>query len=204
MLIFWQSNLVFLATPKAGSTAIEAALEPLSNFAVQRPPELKHTNFKSYTQFVEPWLGSVTQRPFTTVAVMREPVEWLRSWYRFRVQADREDPDHDIPTISFTEFAHDYMGPDRRLLDRIGSQSDFLTHGDRTVDHVFRYEEMEDFTEFMEEWLDCVLHLPRVNVPASADVELDAETEQRLRNFMADDAHLYDRWRQFERERTGS
>lgn len=193
MLIFWQSHLVFLATPKAGSTAIEAALEPLSNLAVQRPPELKHTNLKSYKKFVAPWLSSMTNRSFTTVAVMREPVEWMRSWYRFHIRDDVEEFGHDLPGVTFAEFALDYMNPDRRLVSQIGSQSDFLTYDNDAVDHIFRYEEMEAFTEFMEERLDCVLHLPRVNVPPSADVELDPEVEQRLRHFMAADAHLYDR-----------
>ena len=35
MLIFWDQRLVFLATPKAGSTAVEVALEPLASLAVQ-------------------------------------------------------------------------------------------------------------------------------------------------------------------------
>ena len=30
MLVFWEQRLAFLATPKTGSTAIAAALEPLA------------------------------------------------------------------------------------------------------------------------------------------------------------------------------
>ena len=82
MLIFWESRLVFLATPKAGSTAVEAALEALANVAVQRPAVLKHADLRTYRRHIEPWLHSATGDRFTTVALMREPIDWLRSWYR--------------------------------------------------------------------------------------------------------------------------
>lgn len=49
MLIFWEPRLVFLATPKAGSTAVEAALEPLAAVAVQRPGAMKHTDIATYS-----------------------------------------------------------------------------------------------------------------------------------------------------------
>lgn len=37
MLVFWKERLVFLATPKTGTTAIEAALQPLANLSIQNP-----------------------------------------------------------------------------------------------------------------------------------------------------------------------
>lgn len=192
MLVFFEKGLVFLANPKAGSTAIEAALEPLASLAVLRPPLLKHSDYRSYRKHIAPWLQSSEQQPVTTVAVMREPIEWLRSWYRFRMRDDVEDPLHEMTGVTFTDFVHSYMSSDGRLRARIGTQSDFLIDQQQTVDRIFRYEDMDEFTEFMEERLDCVLHLPRVNVPPSVDVTLSSELESRLRDFMATDAHLYD------------
>lgn len=183
--------MVFLANPKAGSTAIETALEPLSNLAVLRPPELKHTNLENYERFVAPWLNSITGEKFTTIAVMREPVEWLRSWYRFRIRDDIDDPLHEMTGVAFPDFVQAYMAPDQKLVTHIGTQSDFLTHQGKTVDCIFRYEEMEHLTEYLEEQLDCEILLPRVNVPPSADVSLDPVLESELRDFMAADASLY-------------
>jgi hypothetical protein len=112
MLIFWESRLVFLATPKAGSTAVEAALEALANVAVQRPAALKHADLATYQRHIAPWLHSATGDHFTTVALMREPLDWLRSWYRFRLRDDDEDPDHAMTGISFADFAAHYARPD--------------------------------------------------------------------------------------------
>ncbi|SMO36616.1 sulfotransferase family protein [Paracoccus laeviglucosivorans] len=192
MLIFWEKRLVFLATPKAGSTAIEASLESLANLSVQRPAELKHTDLKSYRRHIEPWLHEATGDHFTTVALMREPIDWLRSWYRFRLRDDIDDPDHRMVGISFAGFAQDYSGADRNLTAGIGAQADFLTHGSDQVDRIFRYDQIEDFTHFLEDQLDCAINLPRVNVPPTVDVTLDPATEAALRQTLADDLALYD------------
>ncbi|MFV0301009.1 MAG: hypothetical protein ACK5IP_09060 [Paracoccus sp. (in: a-proteobacteria)] len=191
MLIFWQHKLVFLATPKAGSTAVESALEPLAAVAVQRPAELKHVDIAGFRNHVQPWLESTAGGAFTTVALMREPVEWLRSWYRFKLRDDHDDPDHRMEGVSFAQFARNYAapgGPER--LDMEG-QARFLTHGGRPVDRIFRYEEIDRFVEFLEDQLDCAISLPRVNVPPSVDVGLGAAEEKALRAAMKEDLALY-------------
>ncbi|QRZ14116.1 sulfotransferase family 2 domain-containing protein [Paracoccus methylovorus] len=192
MLIFWEKRLVFLATPKAGSTAIESALEPLANVAVQRPAELKHANLRTYRQHVEPWLHSVTGEKFLTIALMREPIEWLRSWYRFRLRDDVEDPSHAMIGLSFADFAQAYTDPEGPEIAHVGAQADFLTTEADRVDCIFRYENMDTFTHFLEDRLDCAISLPRVNVPPAVDVSLDAQQETVLRNIMAQDFSLYD------------
>lgn len=202
MLIFFEKKLVFLATPKTGSTAIEAALEPLASLAVQRPPALKHADLKSYHAFIAPWLKAATGEDFTTVALMREPLDWLRSWYRFRLRDDNEDPVHEMEGVSFEQFADGYgtptgangandSGQAATSHAEIGSQSGFLSHDGQRVDRIFRYEDIEAFTDFMEERLDCALILPRLNVPPSVDVSLSPEAQQRLSAVMAQDLALY-------------
>lgn len=192
MLIFWEKRLVFLATPKAGSTAIEAALESLANLAVQRPASLKHTNLAHYRRHIEPWLQAVACEKFTTVALMREPIDWLRSWYRFRLRDDIDDPDHAMTGMSFGDFAQAYADPQDQALRGIGSQAAFLTQDQDRVDRIFRYEDIEAFTHFLEDRLDCAISLPRVNVPPAVDVSLDERQEQGLRQFMRRDADLYE------------
>lgn len=191
MLIFWEKRLVFLATPKAGSTAIEAALESLANVAVQRPSQLKHTDQQSYRLHVEPWLHHMSGETFTTVALMREPISWLQSWYRFLLRDDFEDPDHAMIGVTFAEFARSYTDPSSEFHRKIGNQSQFLTSGQDRPDRIFRYEDMDAFTHFLEESLDFGISLPRVNVPPAVDVSLDDPTEALLREFLHRDFELY-------------
>ena len=192
MLIFWEQRLVFLATPKAGSTAVEMALESLAAATLQRPAALKHTDVGTFRRHVGPWLTAQTGEQFTTVALMREPVDWLRSWYRFRLRDDHDDPQHPMDGVSFARFARDYAtqgGPARM---GIGSQSGFLTDGAAHADCIFRYEQMQDFVDFLETRLDCAIELPRINVPPSVDVDLPPADEDDLREAMAEDIRLYE------------
>lgn len=192
MLIFWDHRLVFLATPKAGSTAVEVALEPLSSASLQRPAALKHTDIATYRRHVAPWLTAQTGEAFTTVALMREPVEWLRSWYRFKLRDDHDDPGHRMEGVSFADFAREYARPEGPTALQIGTQSGFLTGADAPVDRIFRYENMGAFVHFLEDRLDCAIELPRINVPPAVNVDLDAGQEADLRSSLAADIALYD------------
>ena len=188
MLIFWDQRLVFLATPKAGSTAIEMALDSLASASLLRPAALKHTDIATYRRFVGPWLYAQTGAAFTTVALMREPVDWLRSWYRFKLRDDHDDPRHMMDGITFADFAGRYAAAQH---PEIGSQSDFLTDGDQRVDRIFRYEDITSFVDFLESRLDCAIELPRINVPPSVNVHLPEPAEAQLRHAMARDLQVY-------------
>jgi len=193
MLIFWDQRLIFLATPKAGSSAVEAALEPLAAVAMQRPAPLKHMSAQDFRTHLLPWIEAQAGARFTTVALMREPIGWLRSWYRFRNRDDFEDPDHPMRGRSFEAFAIDYMSDPRPAHAEIGSQSAILCGADGTplVDRIFRYENIDGFVHFLEDRLDCAITLPRVNVPPAADVQLSRATEAALETAMAADFALY-------------
>ncbi|MDM7458079.1 MAG: hypothetical protein P3W94_001730 [Paracoccus sp. (in: a-proteobacteria)] len=187
MLIFWKQRVVFLANPKTGSTSLEMALEPLAEIAFQRPRAMKHTAFPAYRRFLAPWLQEQAGEPFTTVALMRDPLDWLRSWYRFTLQ----EPEPEFAPRSFTEFALAYAdgAPETQ---QIGTQSAFLGDGTAQVDRLFRYDDMASFVEFLETRLDCVIELPRLNVPPSVDVSLDPQAIPALRRALCQDQALYD------------
>lgn len=192
MLIFWDQRLVFLATPKAGSTAVEVALEPLASLAVQRPPEMKHADAAHFHRHIHPWLQEMTADHFTTVALMREPVDWLGSWYRFRRREDLLDENASTRNMSFDDFANAYCETPQPGFANVGAQSRFLTPpGRQPVDRIFRYEDIGTFVDFLEDRLNCEIILPRLNVSPEADLALRPETLVRLQHKMAEDLALY-------------
>jgi len=193
LLIFWKQKLVFLATPKAGSSAIEAALEPLAEVAIKRPAELKHISAQDFHRHFAPFLAARSGESFTTVALMRQPIDWLRSWYRFRLRDDDEDPNHPMIGRSFEQFAQDYMSDPTPAHANFGTQSEFLCDaaGKPNVDTIFRYDQIDSFVHFLEEQLDFAITLPRVNVPPAVDVALSEQTQADLTQAMARDIALY-------------
>lgn len=197
MLVFWDQRLVFLATPKAGSTAVETALESLAEVVVQRPPVLKHTPVYRYRRFVQPYLEkSAGGARFTVVALMREPVAWLGSWYRFRQRDDVMSPQNSTQGLSFDEFVAGYLEKPRPAFANVGSQARFLLGPDGNgADHIFCYEAIDRFTAFLEDRLGYAVTLPRVNVSPEAETRLSPALEAALRQACAEDFALYDRVR---------
>ena len=191
MLVFWEQRLAFLATPKTGSTAIAAALESLAAVSIQRPPLLKHTTVHRYRRFIGPFLEAASKDTFTVVALMREPVDWLGSWYRFR-QRDETDAGKSTKGVSFDEFVRAWCQDPRPDFADVGSQGKFLRPRQGVgVDRLFRYEDIGTFVHFLEERLGCEIILPRLNVSPPGATELSAATLERLRDFAAEDFDLY-------------
>ncbi len=193
MLVFWDQRLVFLATPKAGSTAIEAALESLAVLAINRPAVLKHTSVRDYHRFVRPYIETAAGHHFTVVALMRDPRDWLGSWYRFSQKDEQADGPRSTRGISFETFVQGWCAAEPPAFADIGTQSDFLAPAadGQGLDHLFRYEEIEGFVDFLEDRLRCEVILPRVNVSPLASLTLSGDTETLMRRRAADDLARY-------------
>lgn len=191
MLVFWDQRLSFLATPKTGSTAIAAALESLAAVSVQRPPLLKHTTVHRYRRFIGPYLAAASKEEFTLVALMREPRDWLGSWYRFRRREETE-PLRSTAGMSFDDFVRAWCQDPRPAFADVGSQARFLRPRQGVgVDRLFRYEDIGGFVQFLGERLGCEVILPRLNVSPAGATELSAATEALLREAAAEDFALY-------------
>lgn len=193
MLIFWKERLVFLANTKTGSTSIESALEPLAHVAIKRPPQLKHMRAMAYGRHYKPFLEQAGNGAFTTVALIREPIDWLGSWYRYRQRSELEDNRNSTAGQSFESFVEAYLLEKPPAFAAVGSQARFLGDADRAplVDRLFRYEALGDFVHFLEESLGCEITLPRMNVSPKAPMELSAGLRARLQDHFAPDYAIW-------------
>jgi hypothetical protein len=192
MLVFRKHRLVFLATPKTGSTAVEVALGGMAEIAITNPPEMKHTTVGRYNRFLGPWLKAALGEEYETCALIREPRDWLGSWYRYR-QRDGVVPKNSTRAISFDQFVQGYCATPRPAFANVGSQAQMLQTADGArVTHLFRYERMDDFVDFLEDRLNCAITLPRVNVSPQGATPLTAASEALLRQTLAADFEIYD------------
>ena len=193
MLVFWKPRAVLLATPKTGTTSIMAALVSLADISIAQPAKLKHTSVRRYHQFLRPYLESASEGPFSTVALIREPRDWLGSWYRYRQRETIDITEKSTKDVSFDEFVQAYCSDPRPDFAKVGSQSRFLAphHTGAWVDRLFRYEDIGDLVQYLEERLDCEILLPRLNVSPMGSLELSAKTEALLHSFAAKDFALY-------------
>jgi hypothetical protein len=201
MLIFWPQRLVILATPRTGTTSLEAALESLADVAVLRPPDLKHTTALTYRRHLAPYLEAAAGARFRVVAMMREPTDWLGSWYRARLREAEEEAEEgrtlpearDGCLASFATFVEAYLSGAPPGPADVGSQAEFLGDGGGGIatDLLFRYDRFDAFTAFLESELDCELILPRLNTSPSRNVTLPEPLARQLRTAREADFTLY-------------
>jgi hypothetical protein len=193
-------RFVFLCTPKCASNSIEAMLRPYVDIDLQGPPSVRHTNVQQYQRHLKPYLAVVApDTEFETVAMVREPISWLYSWYRFRARSALRSQRHAHCTahVTFSEFVEAYLANPQPPFARVGSQSEFLTdeEGNLGVDHLFAYENVESLVNFFSQRLRQKLALRTINVSPmrvyrSNLLEKGDALFRRLRSRLARGAHV--------------
>lgn len=194
MLVFTRPKLVLLSVPKTGTTALEAAFENDADLVLRNPPHLKHLSLRGWQNRLAPLFEEKGNR-FRTVAVVRDPVDRLRSWYRYRHRDDLIGRPASTRGLSFEEFVAEVMRPgERARYARIGTQSDFLAGKDGRVgaDLIYRYEDLADLTAMLGQTLNHEVTLKRLNSSPPVDAPLSTETEAALRAHLAADCELYE------------
>ena len=194
MLVFYKERLVFLSVPKTGTTALETALRDRADMVISDPPELKHAPVYRYNRFFRPMFDKVCDARMETLAMMREPISWLGSWYRYRRRPYMRGKPNSTHDVSFDDFVLAYMKGDKPGFARVGSQAKFLEPrpNGTSVDHLFRYEDMDRLIAFLEERLQTKIATDRANVSPQMDLMLSPEVEKRFRRKCADEFELYE------------
>lgn len=194
MLVFMQKNLVFLSLPKTGTTAYVAALRDRASMVISDPPGLKHTNLGKFQRAFLPILSKSSKRPIETMAVVRDPLDWLGSWYRYRQRPQLDGHENSTKHVSFDEFVSHYLKGDKPKFAQVGDMTKFVqpAKDHRGLDHLFKYEAQDKLHSFLEDRLGFEIQPSQKNVSPKAVLELDPTTEQKLRRKCADQFELWD------------
>lgn len=194
MLVFYKERLVFLAVPKTGTTAWQRALSERADIVISGPPELKHAPLYRYERFFRPIFENVCGTGMETLAVMREPISWLGSWYRYRRRPFLKGRPNATHGIDFDGFVQAYLKGNRPDFANVGSQAKFLEPRPNggAVTYLFRYEEPARLNAFLQDRLGVGPALTRENVSPEMELMLSPETARKLRRKYAADFALYD------------
>ncbi|MEL6912906.1 MAG: gamma-glutamyl kinase [Pseudomonadota bacterium] len=200
MLVFWRENLVLLSVPKTGTSALEAALRDRADVVLDNPPEVKHVPLFRYNRFLKPLFGVIDgTRRLETMALVREPEDWLGSWYRYRARPELAGHPNSTAALSFDAFVEGYLSDPRPGFAHVGSPRKFLSNGQGklAVKHLFQYEQMPRALAFLSRRLEVDLTIAPRNVSPRRDVTLDPALRDRLRR---DCAAEFDLWRRARRD----
>lgn len=193
MLVFWNAGLVILANPKTGSEALQEALWPHADSGTRFPPFYRHMN---RAWFEKSWAKILTPEDrarFQTFAVVREPVDWLSSWYRYRQRQDIAGRPASTREVSFAEFVESWLSDAPAPFASVGRQSRFCADKDGTtaVDHIYAYEAPHTMRAFLESRLGQRIEMARRNVSPAADTILPEPLRRRLESEAAAEFELH-------------
>ena len=161
---------------------------------VGAPPELKHAPVFRYNRFFRPVLEKFVAEGLDVLAVMREPVSWLGSWYRYRQRDELKGQATSTAGMSFDEFVQAYLKGQKPGFANVGSQAKFLepTKNGTAVTHLFRYEDQAGLKAFLEDRLQLSFETEQLNSSPQVSLELSEKTKIRFRRKMPLEFGLYD------------
>ncbi|MEO9821904.1 MAG: gamma-glutamyl kinase [Paracoccaceae bacterium] len=194
MMVFYKERLAFLSVPKTGTTAYQDALRHRADLMITEPPEIKHVTVRGYSKFVQPIYSQLCDTNLELMAVMRHPVSWLGSWWRYRQRPFMEGHPKATHDISFDDFVLAYLKGKRPLFANVGNQANFLKESKNSsgVTHLFRYEDQDQILAFLNERLDFRIETKKLNVSPSIPLTLSPEIEQKYRRKFSADFELYE------------
>ncbi len=194
MLVFWKENLVLLAVPKTGSTALQGALAPRASVVVRDPPHLKHAPCYRYKRFLKPYFVQAGGQKPELMAIVRNPIDWLGSWYRYRTRKDLIGHENSTHNVSFDDFVLEYCKGQPAPFANVGSQNKFLriNDGDIGAEHLFQYEQWDKVIDYLEDRLDFKITLKQQNVSPPMALTLSHEAEAKLREKRAAEFEIWD------------
>ena len=197
MIMFWKARLVMLAVPKTGTQAYEAALGAQADMVIRHPPGAKHVTAQGFRRKVLPFVDPDRRQRLETLAVIREPIDWLGSWYRYRSRPQLDGQPQSTAGLSFDDFVEAYLAPAPPAFARVGSQARFTSNkaGKVIVDHLFAYEDQAALRSFLQDRLGVEIAPPERNVSPPGKLSLDPDIEARLREVFAPDFTLHARVR---------
>ena len=167
-------GFVVLAVPKSGSTALEAAFARHAQLVTSGPHSLKHVGAEGFERDIAPLLDQhgYARADYETCALVRDPVSWMSSWWRYRSRPGIVGTATYTGDMSFDEFVGQVATGEIDL----PSQSSYVNRADGTpgVDRLYRYEDLDE----------CLAWLRGCLGPKKA-----RKTELRQRNVSPDREH---------------
>ena len=168
MLILRNAGLVYLANPKTASQAIRAMLRPHAGPGMSggiAGDDRRHLNA---TGFARHWAGRLA-REFgaapETLAVMRDPLDHMYSWFRYRQRPALKGHPNSTLGLTFAQFVEARLSDAPSPPAAIGRQDRFLgfIDGGPPVTHVFDFARLDLVVDFLNDRLSARLTLDRRN-----------------------------------------
>lgn len=195
MIISSKAGFVFFASTKSASTAIEAALAPHADMTILNPPEAKHIGVQAFERHILPVTRKFGFGVLERLAVIRNPRDWVASWYAYRARPDLDGHPRSTAGLSFDQFVDGVLADPIPEFAKIGRPGRMLRRasGALGIDRLYAYEALPQLAAYFSERLGVPIDFStRMNPSPPRPTQLSPDREARLRAALADDFALYE------------
>ena len=192
MFIVEDARLVVLEVPK---TATQSLRQALKQYAKDIPGVRRHGGYEAFERDVRPMIAEQWGDNVECSCVVREPLARMRSWYRYRQRDKVAGTDRSTLGMSFDDYIEALLSDSPPPFVQSGRQARFTGWNGSAakVDHVFAYERMQAYLDFLGSRLEFSLTLPTRNQSsAPMPAELSPELLAQFKKAYADDYGLYE------------
>lgn len=195
MLVFETQKIVYFAVPKNGSTAIEMGFGRYADHRINSGQGPKHMLPKQFYRGRHELTLRHPERSYRAVLSIRNPRDWLASYYRYRGRPAAEGAEVSTFGQSFEDFVLDYLSDPQPLHAKIGRQVayfEFLLS--RNIPYrIYPYDRLGEMLVYLNEQLGTTVVPPVANVWQRRPLELSGKVDQRLRSHLQPAQDIYDR-----------
>ena len=134
------------------------------------------------------------QKHIEIFGIIREPVDWLGSWFRYRARPEIRHRPASTQGLTFDAFVEAYLSDQPPPYAQVGAQAELIAPEGQEgrAEHLYRYDRPVAITGFLENRLKTSLRdLPVVNASPKADLTLKSALRQRLENERSREFQLY-------------
>ncbi|WP_284486471.1 hypothetical protein [Sedimentitalea xiamensis] len=176
-----------LLQPKSGTTALEAALRNHAQFQVGGTPRWKHLN---YCEFKEIFGDYFERQGCEIFGVMRDPIDTMISWYRFRARDELLEtrPQMSTKDRTFDEFVTGWSEKKGPAFSHYRRPSEFYRAADGSVAPItyYRYESLPALVDVLSEKIGKTLKLPVKNQSPPMEIEYDWDRLRAIPKMQAE------------------
>lgn len=192
MHVFLKARLAVLAMPKTGSTALDEVLAPLADLTFQGDPRVKHMPMRRFDRFIRPYLAQLDEMRFESCCLVREPVSWLGSWFRYRQRPLLDGHPNSTKHMDFNQFVEAYLAEPQPPYAHVGYPHKFVEGRFGRTDHLFRYDNWGAYIRFLSDRLNADFAPPQRNISPNAELDLHPSILAALKTRLPEMFALYD------------
>ena len=194
MLISRFPPLVVFAVPKTGSVSIETAFAPHFDMVMSKNPNLKHMPVRTYEASLQNFVTRKVAKNPEKIAVVREPLDWILSWWRYRMRPEIDGKPNSTKGVSADDFILSYMSDEPATYANVGSQHAFLHNkaGELGVDRLFRFDDLSALVSYLNMRLRVEVTIAHLNASPANDRGVSPDVADAYRRYAAKEYALYE------------